>query len=161
MTSPKHDRPPRPADLAIVGARMLTGLLRRIWNLNYKSLAPGNMGISLVLMMVAFRAIISTGDNEPLTVTELANILTMPPSTVRARVATLIKHHRVKLVAGRKRGRGEEKVIIANLDQLDRMMTVEHVDASIEIIEDALNEIKRLRALLYPQLIENGKRKQA
>jgi len=154
-------KPPRPADLAIVGMRMLSGLLHRIWEINYKRLAPGNKAKSLVLMNIAFRVAIATHDGEPHTLTSLARIIDMPANTLRSHVAVLVKHHRVKMVASRKRGKGQESTIVANLDFLDGLMTVEHVKFCIDLIETNLNELKLLSALLMPQLIANGKKQAA
>ena len=154
-------RPPRPADLAIAGSRMLTGLLRRIWKLNYSQLAPGNMGTSLTLMMLMFRIMVATSDGEPLTITELANAVSMPPATVKRYVDVLVKHLRAKMVAQRKRGRGQQQVIVANLDYLDSKMTLDHWDKSIETIETCLNELIRLRLLLHDQLVRNGRHAKA
>jgi hypothetical protein len=147
---------PRPADLAITGNLMLTTLLRRIHALGFRELAPGNMGRSLVLMMISFHAGIATADGDPATVTELAADIGMPAATLRSYVAMLVKHKRVKLIISRKRGKGQEQRIAVDLDRLDKLMTLDHVDASIEIIEGGLNELKRLRQLLLPQLMANG-----
>ena len=154
---PVPSKPPRPADLAITGNRMLTALLRRIWALGYKDLAPGNMGKSLVLMMISMRAGIATADGDPATITELATAIGMPAATLRSHIGTLVKHKLVKLIASRKRGKGQEQHIVSDLDRLDRLMTLEHVDASIELIENSVNEMKRLRELLLPQLMANEK----
>lgn len=154
-------RPPRPADIAIAGNRMLTGLLRRIFEMNYRRLAPNNMGTALVLMMINFRVVIATADGMPLTITELAKITHMPPASVRRHVDMLVRHHRVKLIASRKRGRGEEKVIVSELDYLDGKITLEHLDASIVLMETCLAECKRLRPLLMDQLVCNGKKQAA
>ena len=157
-TSPKP--PPRPADLAITVNTMLSSLLRRIWEIDYKQLSP-DMGTCLVLMMLHFRISIATGEGHPLTHTELARVVRMAPTTVRSYVAILEKHNRVKLIAGRKRGRGHEQVIITNLDRLDDRITIKHTKFGIETIETCLNELKLLSTVLLPQLIANGKQQAA
>jgi hypothetical protein len=153
-------KPPRPADIAICGNRMLTSLLRVIFELDYQQLTP-DMGTCLVLMMLHMRISIATAEGNPLSFAQLATLVTMAPTTVRSYVAILQKHHRVKLVAGRKRGRGQQQLIVANLDRLDGRITFKHVKFCIGIIETCLNELKLLSAALLPQLMANGKARAA
>jgi hypothetical protein len=150
-------RPPRPADIAIASSRMLTGLLRKIWKLSFQPLAPHNMGTSLVLMMLSFRIAVATADGDPHTITSLAKLVDMPAATVRRRVFDLITHHRVKMLASRKRGLGHEQIVVFDLCRLDRLMTLDHTDCCIGLIETSLNEMKRLRELLHQELVANGK----
>lgn len=156
MTPPNK---PRPADIAIAVTRLLSGLLRQIWKMSFRQLAPGNMGASLLLMKLSFRIAISTVDQDPLTITKLAKFEDMPPSTLKRYVELLVKHHRVKMRASRKRGRGQQaEIIFVELERLDRLMTLEHTDWCIELTETHLNEMKRLRQLLWPELAANGKK---
>lgn len=161
MATPKHQslppKPPRPADIAIVVSRMLIRLLRKIWKRSFRQLSPGNMAASLILMVLSFQAAIGTVDEDPQTVTQFGTLFEMSRSTMDRYVKLLVKHHRVKMRNNRKRGRGQEGVIIFEIDRLDKLMTLELVDWLIGLIETHLNEMKRLRELLLPQLAANGK----
>lgn len=112
-------------------------------------------------MAVSFEAALTTVDENPQTVTQFGNLFNMSRSTMKRHVDLLVKHHRVKIRNNRKRGRGEEGVIIFEIDRLDKLMTIELVDWLIAVIECCLNELKRLRLLLMPQLIANGKKQAA
>lgn len=157
MTPAAEPRPPRPADLAVSGARMLTGLLHQIWKINYKQMAPGNKAKSMVLMGIAFRVAIATADGKPHTMASLSKDIEIPPATLRDLVKLLVRYKRVQMIAGRKRGKGHEQMIVANLDFLDSLMTIQHVKLCIETIETCLNELKLLSTAMMPQLIANGK----
>lgn len=135
---------------------MLTALQRKIWKLNYRRINPGNMTASLPLMLTSFHASIATYDGKPLTVTELARIMKTPATTVSRYLETLRLHNRLKIVDGRKRGKGHEKIVVVNLDDLDAKMTLEHLDASIAVIRPCLQELEGLREVLLEQLIAKG-----
>lgn len=160
MAIPKHEplppKPPRPADLAIAGSRMITAFMRRIWNHNYRRIHPDNMAASLPEMMALFYAAIATAEGKPLLISQLAMKMKTPPSTVNRYVETLRLHDRLKIIFGRKRGKGHEKLVVVDLDLLGAKMTLEHVDASIGIIRPCLEELERLREVLLEQLVANG-----
>lgn len=157
-TSP---RAARPADIAIAVTRLLSGLLRKIWKQSFRQLAPGNMPTALTLMKLSFRIALCTADQKPQTIAQLAKLEDMAPSTLKRYVDMLLKHHRVQKRNNRTRGRGQESEIVFEFDRLDKLMTLKTVDWIIELTETQLNEMKRLREQLLPELKTNGKKGEA
>lgn len=156
MSPPSEQRQPRPADLAILIRRMLTALLRKIWKRDYRRINPSNMTASLPLMLASFHASIATKDGKPLTVTQLGTKMKTPTTTVNQYAEKLVPLGGHKIVNGRKRGKGHEKFVVADLDLLDAKTTLEETDSYIAIIRPALEELERLREVLLEQLIANG-----
>lgn len=164
MTS-HRPRAPRLADFAITGNRMLLALLKTIWAMNYKQMGKDtkrdNVGSTLATMLVSFCASIATRAGRSLSPGGIATSLGMPPSTVGRCIETLEENDLITLRKGRKRGVHIEKLVISNLDHLDSMMTLDHVDWAITIILECLLNLIRLRELLHDQLVANGKDKAA
>ncbi|WP_340667811.1 helix-turn-helix domain-containing protein [Bradyrhizobium ottawaense] len=122
---------------------MLLDVLHGIFLLRYAGTTPQRFGAALELMMVSMMVSVTTRDKKTLTASGLAKKLRMPRSNVDRHLKRLMEEGAVRVVKRR---------YCADLDLLDGFITREILDRNIDLIEQCVKELKRLRVSLHNTL---------
>lgn len=132
------------AEFAVAGKRMIVELITMIHAMGYGS---SHIGADLERMLVSFHLTIATSTGKSVRIADIAKLSGVPVTNVGRHLDWLV-------AAGRAKQDGHR--YITDFEQIGRLVTLEHLDRSIEIVQACLDEWRRLRPLLLDQLQANS-----